>query len=407
MSVKTTILDFLGRRLSPQDYRIVGVSLSDQQAVLNLAIQIAVGYIAGTLSQCEIKTYEAGKEVHGELYYRLNVSPNPNQNSSQLITKLVETMYYEGEALMVKEGPHLYVADGFSTDERPRRENVFTSVSIEKESVSRDYKASDAFLFSMSDRNVRQLVQLMFGDYGKVLAAAMDKFVSSNSDKFKLKIENIAAGDKDFQKTFEEQVSAQLKSFMESSKAVYPEFRGYNLERLDSGTSSTSSDVISMRKEVFETVAQAFKIPMSMMYGNITNMAEIVKVYLSICIDPLAQMISDELTRKTTDYESWLRGDKVVVDTSRILHVDILEVADEVEKLIGSGAFTINDVLKRCGYDTISDEFADAHYLTKNIASVDEAASPLEGGEQNGSNQDTNEGDNSTEVDAVVQPRRR
>lgn len=405
MGFKTTILDFLGRRLSPQDYEVVGVSLSDQQAVLNLAIQIAVGYIAGTLSQCEVKTYEAGKEVHGELYYRLNVSPNPNQNSSQLMTKLIETMYYEGEALMVKDGPNLYVADGFATDERPRRENVFTSVSIEGESVNRDYRASDAFLFSMTDRNVRQLVRLMFGDYGKVMAAAMDKFVSSNSDKFKLKIENIAAGDRDFQKTFEEQVSAQLKTFMESSRAVYPEFRGYSLERVDSGTSSTSSDVISMRKEVFETVAQAFKIPMSMMYGNITNMAEIVKVYLSICIDPLAQMISDELTRKTTDYESWRRGDRVVVDTSRILHVDILEVADEVEKLVGSGAFTINDVLRRCGYDTLPDEFADAHYLTKNIASMDEQADPLEGGETNGSND--NQADNSTEVDQMVQPRRR
>ena len=53
-----------------------------------------------------------------------------------------------------------------------------------------------------------------------------------------------------------------------------------------------------MRKETFEVVAQALKIPLTMMYGNITNMNEIVKVFLSICIDPLADMISEELTRK-------------------------------------------------------------------------------------------------------------
>ena len=402
MSFKTTILDFLGRRLGPQDYEVVGVSFSDQMAVLNLAMEIAVGYIANTISQCEIKTYREGKEVKESLYYLLNVSPNPNQNSSQLMVKLVETLLYEGEALMVKFGPHLYVADGFSEEEYPTKENIFSSVSIETESVARRFPANQVFYFQQSERNISRLVHLMYGEYGKVMAAAIDKFLSSNSDKYKLAIENIAAGDAEFQKTFNEVVSKQLKDFMESSRAVYPQFRGYNLERVDSGTSSNSSDVIAMRKEVFETVAQAYKIPMSMMYGNITNMAEIVKVYLSICIDPLAQMISEELTRKTTTYETWLRGDRVKVDTSKILHVDLLEVADEVEKLVGSGAFTINQVLDRCGYDTIDADYADAHYLTKNIATMDSEASPLEGGETNGnSNQGTNEAS-----DSLVQPRR-
>lgn len=402
MSFKTTILDFLGRRLTPPDYEVVGVSFSDQMAVLNLAMGIAVGYIANTISQCEIKTYEAGEEVRGQLYYLLNVSPNPNQNSSQLMVKLVETLLYEGEALMVKFGPHLYVADGFSEEEYPTKENIFSSVSIETESVARRFPANQAFYFQQSERNISRLVQLMYGEYGKVMAAAIDKFLSSNSDKYKLAIENIAAGDAEFQKTFNEVVSKQLKDFMESSRAVYPQFRGYNLERVDSGTSSTSGDVIAMRKEIFETVAQAYKIPMSMMYGNITNMSEIVKVYLSICIDPLAQMISEELTRKTTTYETWLRGDRVKVDTSKILHVDLLEVADEVEKLVGSGAFTINQVLDRCGYDTIDADYADAHYLTKNIAEMDSEASPLEGGETDGnSNQGTNEA-----PDQMVQPRR-
>lgn len=381
MSVKTTILDFLGRKLSPQDYEVVGVSVSDQAEVLNLALHIAITYIANTISQCEIKTYEEGREVKEELYYLLNVSPNPNQSSSQFMSQLIERYFWDGEALVVKYGKGIYVADGFSQEEFPTKENVFSSVSIERESVARRFPASKAFYFKLSDRNVRALVSMMYGEYGRVMGAAIDKFVASNSDKFKLEIENIAAGDENFQKVFRGQVSQQLKEFMESSRAVYPQFRGYNLTRLDSGTSSSSADVIAMRKEVFETVAQAFKIPMSMMYGNITNMAEIVKVYLSICIDPLAQMMSEELTRKTTDYDSWRAGSRVVVDTSKILHVDLLDVADEVEKLVGSGAFTINQVLDRCGYDRIDAEFADAHYLTKNIASMDSMADPLEGGD--------------------------
>lgn len=395
MSIKTTILDFLGRKLSPQDYEVVGVTFSEQQQLLNLALQIAVSYVANTISQCEIKTYESGKEVRNELYYLLNVNPNPNQNSSQFMTDLIERYYYDGEALAVKYGPSIYVADGFSQEECPTKANVFSSVSIEGMGVARRFEAGKAFYFRLSNKNITELVQLMYGEYGKAMGAAVDRFVSSNSEKYKLELSNIAAGDAEFQKQFNEVIKGQLQDFIESNKAVYPQFQGTNLSKFDGGSAASSSDIIAMRKEIFEVVGQAFKIPMSMMYGNITNMNDIVKVYLSLCINPLAQMISEELTRKTTDYEKWKRGDRVVVDTSTINYVDILEVADNVEKLIGSGAFTINNILKRCGYDTISEDFADEHFLTKNIASVNEAATPLEGGENNGSsNEGTNEGSN-------------
>lgn len=395
MSFKTTVLDFLGRNLSPQEMEVVGITFSEQQSTLALAMQIAISYVANTISQCEIKTYEGGKEVQDELYYRLNVNPNPNQSSSQFMTDLMERYFYDGEALAVKYGPSLYVADAFSIEEYPTEENYFSSVSIEKQSVARRFPAGDAFYFRLSNKKISELVRLMYGDYGKVMGAAVDRFVASNAEKWKLELDNAAAGDEEFMKKFSETTAKQLKEFIESNRAVYPQFKGTNLARIDTGTPASSADVINMRKDIFETVAQAFKIPMSMMYGNITNMNDIVKVYLSLCIDPLAQMLSEELTRKTTDFESWKRGDRVVVDTSKINHVDILDVADNVEKLIGSGAFTINQILDRCGYDRIPDEFADAHFLTKNIASVDAAATPLEGGENNGnSNEATNQGSN-------------
>ena len=71
------------------------------------------------------------------------------------------------------------------------------------------------------------------------------------------------------------------------------------------------------------------------------------------------------------------------IDTTTINSVDILEVADSIDKLIGSGAFTINNVLKRCGYDIIAEDYADKRYLTKNYGSIENVTNPLEGGESN------------------------
>ncbi len=114
------------------------------------------------------------------------------------------------------------------------------------------------------------------------------------------------------------------------------------------------------------------KIPLPMMYGNITNMQEIVKVYLSFCIDPLADMMSEELTRKTTDYFTWKSGNRVEVDTSCINHIDIFEIADKADKLISSGIMDIDEVRTRLRLDTLDTEFSKQHWITKNNAKIED-----------------------------------
>ena len=137
-----------------------------------------------------------------------------------------------------------------------------------------------------------------------------------------------------------------------------------------------------MRKEIFEVTAQALKIPLSMMYGNIQNMNEIVKVYLSICIDPLADMLGEEITRKYYNYEEWKKGNYVQIDTSCINHIDIMEVADKVDKAIASGVANINEMRKRLGMNELEEEFAGVHWMTKNYALADNVMNEIaEGGE--------------------------
>jgi HK97 family phage portal protein len=127
--------------------------------------------------------------------------------------------------------------------------------------------------------------------------------------------------------------------------------------------------------------AQAFKIPLSMMLGNITNMNEIVQVYLSICIDPLADMIGEELTRKYYTFNEWKEGSRIEVDTSCIHHIDILEVADKVDKLIASGVYSIDEVRHRTGDNPLNTDFSKSHFITKNYELAERVLK--EGGELN------------------------
>ena len=368
------LTDWLGRRVTEAELETVVGKAAEMLYFKEMAMYIAKTYIANTISKCEFLVFEDGKEVHNELYYALNVSPNYNQNSSQFLNKLISTLYEKNEVLVVPKATRLYVADSFAIDEKPLHENVFTSISIEGLQIEKRLKAGEAFYFKLDDTSVKKLLDGMYNTYSQLMSCAVAAYKRSNGQKYKLVLESMKAGDPNFAQQFNTTIKEQLKTFIESDTAVYPQFRGTDLQVLGGATGANSSDVIQLRKEAFEVVAQAFKIPLPMMYGNITNMQEIVKVYLSFCIDPLADMLGEELTRKTNTFKTWNGGKNYIkVDTSRINHFDILDVADKADKLVASGVCSIDEVRRVLDMPVLGTEFSQKHWITKNYSDVNES----------------------------------
>lgn len=381
---KLKLFNFLEKRIEGSE--VITADMVEQMAFKELALHIAISYIANTLSKCEIKTYEKGEETKDLLYYLLNVSPNQNQNASQFINKVLENYFYDGHALVIMHNDMLYCADSFEVDEtNPLKDFLFTNVTIGSQQIKRRFKASEVFYFKLDNKDVKAIVDMLYQQYGDIIALALQTFKATNGRKYKLILEQYKAGDPNFAKTFEEVIKAQLQTFINNDNTVYPQFKGMDLQefKAEAGRANTT-DIISMRKEVFETVGQAFKIPLSMMYGNITNMNEIVKVYLSFCIDPIADMISEEITRKRYDIDEWKKGYYVEVDTSCINYVDILEVADKADKAIASGLASIDELRPRVRLKPLETDFSTAHFMTKNYDLADNLLKNLnkEGGEE-------------------------
>lgn len=377
---KFNLFNFMERKVAMSD--IVAQKLADQLAFKELALFIGISYIANTLSKCEFKTYEKGKEVKNKLYYTLNVSPNPNQNSSQFINKFIEQYYYQGHSLVVPYRTHIHCADSFDVDDsNPLVENKFFNVTFGNQQPKRQYKASEVFYFQLDNRKVKALIDSMYIEYSEIIAQALATFKRTNGTRYKLLLERYQAGDVEFKKLYDEVIKKGLQSFTENNNSIYVQYKGTDLQEFSSKTPTNTSDIIAMRKEIFEVVAQALKIPLPMMYGNITNMNEIVKVYLSFCIDPLADMIGEEFTRKYYSFEEWKAGNRVKVDTSCINHIDIFEVADKVAKIISSGAMNIDDVRERLGENALGTEFSMAYWMTKNFALAEDMLKNAEGRE--------------------------
>ena len=365
---KYNLFNFLEKKVNDAQIEAVASMAAVELSFRELAFQIGVSYIANALSKCEIKTFKGGIEVRDKLYYLLNVSPNPNENSSQFINKFVENYYYNGGALIVPHNDMLYCADSFDIDDaNPLKEYIYQNVVFGTTQVRKRYKSSEVFHMKLDNKNVKQLVDMLYSQYGELIALAIQSFKRTNGKKYKLILEQYRAGDTAFNDVFEKVLKNQLKTFIENDNSVYPQFKGTQLEEFSTATPSNSNDIIALRKEIFDTTAQALKIPLPMMYGNITNMNEIVKVFLSFCIDPLADMASEELTRKYYSYEEWKSGDFVTIDTTCINHVDILEVADKVEKLVGCGVANLDDMRKVIGWQPLGTKFSTSYFLTKNF----------------------------------------
>lgn len=377
---KWNLFNFMERKMAMSD--IVAQKLADQLAFKELALFIGISYIANTLSKCEFKVYENGKEAKNKLYYMLNVSPNPNQNSSQFINKFIEQYYYQGHSLVVPYRNHIYCADSFDVDEsNPLVENKFFNVTFGNQQPQKQYRASGVFYFKLDNRKAKALIDSMYLEYSEIIAQALATFKRTNGTRYKLLLERYQAGDPEFKKLYDEVIKKGLQSFTENNNSIYVQYKGTDLQEFSSKTQTNTSDIIAMRKEIFEVVAQALKIPLPMMYGNITNMNEIVKVYLSICIDPLADMISEEFTRKYFSFAEWTAGNYVRVDTSCINHIDIFEVADKVAKIISSGAMNIDEVRERLGENALETEFSMAYWMTKNFALAEDMLINAEGRE--------------------------
>lgn len=350
-----------------------------------MALYIAAGYLSAALSKCEWRTYENGERVEDELYYALNVSPNPNQNAPAMAAKIVEQCIYNGHALMFQPNPSknsFYVADSFTVEEHPFGEDSFTGIRVGNETLDHHVPASKACRFRIDNEfEVHRLVNSMYADMGTVLGMAMESYRQASGDKYILERDFGERGDRSAQSADQEEANDRLMRFLKGTNGVIPMYRGQRLVRLQPKTTGagTASDIIALRKDVFEVTAQALKIPLSMMYGNMTNAKDVVTQFVTFGVDHWARMISVEATRKFFSYAQWRKGCRIDVDTSKISHLDMFEVADKAERLISSGACSIDEVRIPMGLDVIDDEFSTAHWMTKNYELIQNALKRIDG----------------------------
>lgn len=359
---------------NPEEVKTIIGEMSEKLSTKALAWYIASSYVSETIARCPIKRYVKGKAVKDRMYYLWNIAPNVNESASVFKVRLLNKLLTEGEALVFEHKGSLYLADGFHHEKLPLRGDVFSSITLIDETQQFTRIREDVFYFNFDDGKLKALLSGMLDDYTEILNYAFEVYKSSNSEKYKLKMPGVEAGDQAFMEKFQKYIKTQLSSFLNNTKTVYPEFKGQELVQMSQPNGTTNSqDIRELRKDIFETTAQAFKMSTSMLYGNMTNVKDVVTQFITFRIDPLAKLISDELTKSSSTIDEYMKGTYMDVDTTSIMHINIFDNANNIYNLLGSGLYNIDGVLEKLGEPPLNTDFSKQHWVTKNHEKIETA----------------------------------
>lgn len=344
-----------------------------------LAFWTCVNKIANALSKCEFRTYYGGIAVKKSEYYLWNVEPNKNQNSSAFLTKLIGKLYRNNEALVIEVHGQLLVADSFEKVSYALYDDVFKNVTVGEFTFEKSFFQKDVLYWELNSADMKKLVNGIYTSYNELLAYASAAYQRSRGSRGILDIDAQAQAADDFSETIKDLMNNYFKKFFTSDNAVLPLYEGYTYTDIGSKTYSNEStrDIKALADDVFDYTARAFSFPPSLAKGDVQDTEKATNELLTFCIDPLAHMLMDEINRKRNGFEGFRKGNYIKIDTTTVKHIDIFDIATPLDKLISSGVFTVNNILRILGESEIDEGWANQHFITKNYSTIQDLLANL------------------------------
>lgn len=355
----------------------VSYDFEETDAYRKLATESAHNLIAKTFSRAEFQTYENGIQEKGKSYYLFNVEPNPNTSASVFWRDVIKKLLTEDEALILLKDQSLYLADSFDRESEGTKENQYKNIVINgalERAVVRESKVlylTDPY--SVINRSTKGLYQ----HYHSLIHASSSGYANSKSRKGTITIPTRLSQQYGDAKELQEYIKSLLKDFMDPEKnSVLPLTNGMEYEEIKADLSSSSNDsgreLKNFAFDIFDFVAISLGVPPSLLKGDTVDTKDAVSNFLTFCINPLGNLVADEINRKMYGLRDYTKNNKLRFDSSNIRAISLRDVANSIELLNRNGALTIDDTLRILDKEPIGGEVGKMRFITKNLQILDE-----------------------------------
>ena len=373
----------------------------NELALYDFALHSGINIIANALSACEVRTYDHWKEIQKDQYYKWNYEPNANMNAAQFRQKLVWSLIYRNECLVVQTRKgDLLIADSYQHEQYALRQDLFRNVTIYGEggitspyTFEKTFKMEDVLFYKLSNRNITALLEQLIKEYEKLLESAIQKFYKSGGERGVMSIDanapTVNYGMKEngeprtFNDVYGELMNKQFATYFKSPNAVLPLFKGFDYQTRGGETSKKTTseikDVTDMTDEIYDKVANALQIPPALLKGDIADVSALTKNLITFAIEPFANVIEVENNRKLYGREV-LEGNYQMIDTSTIIHMTAAEIATASDKMIACGGWNLDEIRKKAGDAPLNTEWSKKHFITRNYSKMDSLDDQGKGG---------------------------
>ena len=357
--------------------------------IYTLAEAHAIDLIAKTISKCELQVFTQNKgskkieETKNDIYWRLNLQPNYNENGTMFLYKLVTKLLTEQKALIIinrdfSNSKLLYIADDFNPSSSILYGKIFSNVVISDNDgntipLLKKYNSEDSIYYSLKNSNLVTAKESFKSNSAKLLKTISKNFIQSNTPKWRLKQPGGQPTMIDAETkqpiSYEKYKEKITEGVFSEDEAIVMLSEIFDLINLNKDSKQNLSDYKDEVEQIGNTVARIWNIPLDIFYGSKTEKSTGNNDFITFAVAPYFELLEDGFNISLVGKKDYLKGEHIKFNRANLNHRDIIDSANGIDKLTADG-FSRNEINKLLGLPRIDETWADEHNLTKNYANV-------------------------------------
>lgn len=378
------------RDLEPSFYNgeIFGLPVEQRAYLKDLALEICINFIARSIGQTEFRIIQDGKRIYDDWDYLLNVRPNTDSSAADFWEEVTYKLIFDSEVLVVLSDTNdLLIADSFTREEYAVYPDKFKNVTVKDYTFARTFDMDEVIYLRYNNKKLQHFMDGMFKDFTELFSRMIQTAMFSNQVRALASVEGATNLDKENTDKLQTFMDKLFNAFKTKAFAIVPKLKGFDYTEIANGSNNGRSveDIMKVLDKTIEYVAEILGIPPALIFGSLSEYETAVKSYVKFTLDSLLKKIKDELNAKLLEKSEYQKGKRV--KAFGIQEKSIFDIANSIDKLIASGAFSRNDVREEVGKERIDDPELDKYVLTKNYETIESNKKSDEGGEKENENE--------------------
>lgn len=342
-----------------------------------MAKNTVLDFVARTMSTLEVKF--KNKDGTADWEYILNVRPNNDMSAATFWEKFFYRLMDDNEVLVIfTEDNQLLIADDFSRTEYAVYDDVFTDVTVKNYVFQKSFNMSDVIYIEYNNDKLDRFTKGLFEDYSELFGRIIEIAMRNNQIRGSVSINATATANekkdengKTRTEKLQEYVDKIYQAFKTKSVAIVAKVKNIDYEEYTNkqGVSNQSLDELNkMKTSLIDDVANAIGVPTALIYGEKAELDSNLQAFRKLCIAPLMKKLQDELMAKIITKKEYKNGERIKI--SKVLPVNILENATQIDKIVSSGTFLRDEVREVTDYDPLPNGEGQQLIMTKNYEKV-------------------------------------